>query len=115
MKLMRSIWLLPCIEKPVMKNGFARIGLVTGLAISMAFVPGLSSAKEPVTHRIVIAKMAFGPSPPGLHAGDTVEWVNEDIFLHSVTAEDKSFDVDIAPKATARVVVKNAGTIRYVC
>src|SRR5215831_4107539 len=98
-----------------MRNSFAHIGLVTGLAVSMAFVPGLSSAKEPITHRIVIAKMAFGPSPPGVHVGDTVEWVNEDIFLHSVTAEDKSFDMDIAPKASVKVVVKSGGMIRYVC
>jgi|SRR3954468_12387674 plastocyanin len=98
-----------------MRSGFAHIGLVTGLAISMAFVPGLSSAKEPIVHRIVIGKMAFGPSPPGVHEGDTIEWVNDDIFLHSVTAADKSFDVDIAPKATARVVVRTAGTIRYLC
>ena len=98
-----------------MRSGIAHIGLVTGLAIAMAFLPGLSSAKEPAVHRIVIGKMAFGPSPPGLHPGDTVEWVNEDIFLHSITAEDKSFDIDIAPKATVRIVVKNAGTRRYIC
>ena len=98
-----------------MRSGFAHIGLVTGLAIAMAFLPGLSSAKEPAVYRIVIGKMAFGPSPPVLHPGDTVEWVNEDIFLHSVTAEDKSFDLDIAPKATVRFVVRTAGTIHYVC
>src|ERR1051326_8813875 len=98
-----------------MRNGFAKIGLVAGLAVGVAFVPGLSGAKEPIVHRIVIGKMAFGPSPPGLHAGDTIEWVNEDIFLHSVTAEDKSFDVDIAPKATVRVVLQKPGTLRYVC
>jgi len=98
-----------------MRRGFAHIGLVTGLAMSMALVLGLSSAKEPVVHRIVIGKMAFGPSPPGLHVGDTLEWVNEDIFLHSVTAADKSFDMDIAPKATVRIVMRTPGTIRYVC
>src|ERR1051325_1779869 len=99
-----------------MRSGFASIGLVTGLAIAMASVlPGLSSAREPILHRIVIGKMAFGPSPPGLHVGDTIEWVNEDIFLHSVTASDMSFDVDIAPKTSARVVLKRAGTISYVC
>jgi len=98
-----------------MRSGFATIGLVAGLAVLTALLPGSSGAKEPIVHRVVIGSMAFGPSPPGLHPGDTVEWVNEDIFLHSVTAEDKTFDMDIAPKTTVRVVVKNAGTIRYVC
>jgi plastocyanin len=98
-----------------MRTGFAQIGLVAGLAISAALLPGSLTAKEPIVHRIVIGKMAFGPSPPGLHAGDTVEWVNEDIFVHSVTAADMSFDLDISPKMAARVVMKNAGTIEYVC
>ena len=98
-----------------MRSGFAQIGLVAGLAVLTALLPGSSSAKEPLVHRVVIGKMAFGPSPPGLHPGDTIEWVNEDIFLHSVTAEDETFDVDIAPKATARIIVRTAGTIRYVC
>jgi len=98
-----------------MRAGVSRIGLVAGLVISAAFLPGSLSANEPAVHRIVIGKMAFGPSPPGLHVGDTVEWVNEDIFLHSATAADMSFDVDIAPKMTARVVVKKAGIIRYIC
>ena len=98
-----------------MRTACAHIGLVTGLTIALALLPASSSAKEPIVHRIVIGKMAFGPSPPGLHVGDTIEWVNEDIFLHSVTADDMSFDVDIAPKATARIVLKKAGTIKYVC
>jgi plastocyanin len=98
-----------------MRSGFAQIGLVAGLGVLTALLPASGGAKEPIVHRIVIGKMAFGPSPPGLHEGDTIEWVNEDIFVHSVTAADKSFDVDIEPEKTARVIVKNAGTIRYVC
>ena len=38
-----------------------------------------------------------------------------DRLRHSATAEDNSFDVDIEPNARARVVVKTAGTIRYIC
>ena len=66
-------------------------------------------------HRVVIAKMAFAPSPPDLHAGDIVEWVNQDIFVHSATAEDGSFDIDVQPNKTVRVVIRNAGTIKYTC
>ena len=66
-------------------------------------------------HRIIIAKMAFAPSPPDLHAGDIVEWMNQDIFVHSATAADGSFDIDVQPNKTARVVIRKAGTINYSC
>ena len=32
-------------------------------------------------------------------SADTVEWVNQDIFVHSATADDGSFDVELAPEA----------------
>jgi plastocyanin len=73
------------------------------------------TAAAPAVHRITISKMAFGTAPPGIHQGDTVEWVNEDIFLHSVTADDKSFDVDVAPKARVSIVMKHPGVIHYIC
>lgn len=59
--------------------------------------------------------MAFGPVPADLRVGDTIEWVNNDIFLHSATARDKSFDVDLKPKAHVRIVLKKAGRIAFYC
>ena len=91
------------------------IGLVIGLVAMQPLLFAAPPSSAATVHRIVIAKMAFGPSPSDIRPGDTIEWVNEDIFLHSVTAEDKSFDVDIAPKASARVPVTKAGMIRYIC
>jgi plastocyanin len=64
---------------------------------------------------ITIANMAFGPAPAGLRVGDTVEWVNADIFRHSATAGDKSFDLDLPPKGRARLVLRRAGTVAYAC
>ena len=58
---------------------------------------------------------AFGKAPEVIHVGDTVEWENKDIFVHSATADDKSFDVDMQPNRTARVVMRRAGTIHYIC
>ena len=72
-------------------------------------------APAPRTYTITIADMAFGPTPAGARVGDTVQWVNADIFQHSATARDGSFDVDLAPKATARTVLGRAGTIDFSC
>ena len=73
------------------------------------------SIRHPATFTIGIKDLAFGPSPPGIRVGDTVEWTNEDILLHSVTARDKGFDVDVAAGAKAMVAMNKAGVIAYFC
>jgi len=89
--------------------------VVTGLAA--AFVAGSSAdgPAAPAAKQILIRQLAFGESPAGIHVGDTIEWVNKDIFVHSATADDKSFDVDIQPNGVGRFVVRKTGMIRYIC
>jgi plastocyanin len=56
--------------------------------------------------------MHFDPAQMTANAGDTIEWKNEDIFSHTVTANDGSFDSGlIAPGQSWETVVKKAGTI----
>jgi plastocyanin len=70
---------------------------------------------EPKVYTVILAGMAFGPAPAELHVGDTIKWVNADIFQHTVTARDGAFDVDLPPKATARTVLRQAGTTGFYC
>ncbi|GAA0328839.1 hypothetical protein GCM10009087_43820 [Sphingomonas oligophenolica] len=51
--------------------------------------------------------MAFGAPPPDLHVGDTILWVNRDLFRHTATARDGGFDPDLSPAGTARLVLKS--------
>jgi plastocyanin len=74
-----------------------------------------SAPPPPKVYTVVIRDMAFGPLPARLRVGDTVEWVNNDIFQHSATATDKSFDADLAPKAHGRTVMRKAGVIAFYC
>ena len=67
------------------------------------------------SYTVVIKSLTFGPSPTNLHVGDTIEWINHDIFRHSATATDKSFNVDLVPDARGRILLKKAGTIRFFC
>ena len=69
----------------------------------------------PKTYTVIIASMAYAPTPPAVRTGDTIHWVNNDIFQHSVTAKYGSFDVDLQPKASADTVIKHAGTIDFFC
>jgi plastocyanin len=59
--------------------------------------------------------MKFGAAPAVLHRGDTIIWVNRDMFRHSATAANRSFDVDLPAGKSARMVVKGSGSIAYLC
>lgn len=79
--------------------------------------PTLARAAAPAARvrTITIREMAFGPVSGPLRVGDVVEWVNADIFRHTATAKDGSFDVDLAPKARGRITLKKAGTVAFSC
>lgn len=82
-------------------------GLVLG-------APGPADA-APKVHTVMMDKMAFGPAPTGVRVGDVILWVNKDMFRHTASARDKSFDVDLAPRAQARTTLTRAGVITYYC
>ena len=64
---------------------------------------------------VVIDKVTFGPLPAELHPGDTITWQNDDIFRHSATARDASFDVDLPSKSSVKMVVGAAGDVEFFC
>lgn len=66
-------------------------------------------------YTVVLDKMKFGPVPAELHPGDTITWQNHDIFRHTATARDKSFDIDLPPKAEVKMVVGQAGSVEFFC
>jgi plastocyanin len=91
----------------------ARFLVAAASVLAAGLVP--SAAEAAKVHTIVIDKMKFGPVPSGLRSGDTVLWVNKDLFRHTATARDKSFNIDLPPKASGRTVVKHAGSIAFYC
>jgi plastocyanin/uncharacterized membrane protein len=96
------------------------IRVVAGVsALSIISIYGAAHSggtPAPATHTVVIKQMHFDPAEMTVNAGDTIEWKNEDIFSHTVTANDGSFDSGlIAPGQSWKTVVKKAGTIGYHC
>jgi uncharacterized membrane protein len=60
--------------------------------------------------------MDFDPAQVTVNTGDTVEWKNQDIFSHTVTADDGSFDSGlIDPGKSWKMTVKAGKTIAYHC
>jgi len=94
----------------------SRRGLLLLAASAALLLPVPSSAAAaPHTYTIVLDKMKFGAVPPSLHVGDTIVWVNRDIFRHTATAKTGGFDVDLPAKASAKTVLKKAGAIAVTC
>ena len=87
--------------------------ILTALVFAGLVLGGPASAVA-ANHDIIIAQMQFGAVPP-LHVGDVITWRNDDIFRHSVTARDKSFDVQIPANGKGSLTVSKAGTFDYYC
>lgn len=67
------------------------------------------------TIQIAIQDLAFVPAEVSAKVGDTIEWVNRDVFAHTATARNGDFDVNQPPKKTVTSVLKRAGTVEYYC
>ena len=60
--------------------------------------------------------MHFVPATLRLRRGERVEWVNNDLVPHTVTARDGSFDSgSIAAGASWTWVADRAGSVAYAC
>jgi plastocyanin len=84
-------------------------------AAALVLLPASAAAAAPRVHTVVIDKMKFGPAPARLRSGDTIIWVNKDMFKHTATARDKSFSVDLPPGTSGKTMIRRSGTIAFYC
>ncbi|WP_027579590.1 cupredoxin family copper-binding protein [Bradyrhizobium sp. Ai1a-2] len=88
-----------------------RFGLIAGvLSLAATAVPAHAA-----TITIVMENLVVSPAEATAKVGDTIEWVNKDVFAHTATARNGDFDVMIPPKQTVTYVLKKAGTVDYYC
>jgi plastocyanin len=74
------------------------------------------SSMAPAAATVSIKNMAFNPASLSVTAGATVTWTNSDTTIHTVTADDGSFNSgNIAIGATYSRVFNTAGTFSYHC
>jgi plastocyanin len=85
------------------------------IAVGSLVIVAAQARRAPATYTIVIDKIAFGPSPRGLHVGDSIVWVNRDVFRHTATAADGSFNLDLSPGKSGQVALRRAGTVAFSC
>jgi len=68
------------------------------------------------THTVVIENMQFTPATLSVAQGERVVWVNKDLFPHTATADDKTFDSkEIAASASWTYVAVKPGEYPYGC
>ena len=82
-----------------------RCGGAAIAALPLLASPALARVKRaPAVFTVTLAKgeMSFGVLPTNLVVGDTIVWVNNDIFAHTATARDASFDVVLKAGSTGR-------------
>jgi plastocyanin len=90
-----------------MKPG--RLASITFACLSIA-VPAHAATIE-----ITMENLVISPAEVSAKVGDTVTWINKDVFAHTATAKNGDFDVTLPPKKSATFVVKKAGTVDYYC
>ena len=83
--------------------------------ISSATASSPSRARAAHSYTVVIDKMKFGAVPTGLRVGDTIMWINRDLFRHTATATDHSFDIDLAAGKSGKITIRKAGPVTFSC
>ena len=85
------------------------------LPIVAMLVSGMFVSAHAETIQISMENLVISPAAATAKIGDTIELVNEDIFVHTATARNGDWDVTMPPKKTVTLVLKKAGTIDYYC
>src|SRR6187200_1258394 len=83
--------------------------------IAAALLAGISVPASAATLRITMENLVISPAEASARVGDTVEWINKDVFVHTATARNGDFDVNMPAKKTVTSVLKKAGTTEYYC
>lgn len=89
------------------------MGRLLEITAVLALILGAGMAQAE-TIQVTIDKMAFSPADIEAKAGDTIEWINNDILTHTATVKG-GFDLMLAPKKSASLIVGKAGLFDYYC
>jgi plastocyanin len=85
------------------------------LSIVVAWMLAMSIPAHAATIEITMENLVISPAEASAKVGDTVEWINKDILVHTATARNGDWDVNLPPKKNGSLVLKKAGTVDYYC
>lgn len=90
--------------------GTCRAIVAAALLLAISGAPARAA-----TVQITMENLEISPAQASARVGDTIEWINRDVFVHTATARNGDFDVSLPAKTSASFVLKKAGTIDYYC
>jgi plastocyanin len=100
----------------------SRLGRVSCALVLAALLTSAGQAAaggvpaKPRTHTVIIEGTRFLPETLTVKAGDTIVWVNKDLFPHSATASNATFNSQvIAAGESWRYAAKTKGEFAYTC
>ena len=104
-------------SRPLVHGAWLAAAALCSATAASAAGPAASAPAAAVHGQTVaIAGMRFMPATLQLRRGERVEWVNNDLVPHTVTARDGSFDSKtIAAGATWAWTPTRAGSVAYAC
>jgi plastocyanin len=85
------------------------------LLFAASLTTAISVPATAATLQITMDNLVISPSEASAKVGDTIEWINKDVFVHTATARNGDFDINMPAKKTVTSVLKKAGTIEYYC
>ncbi|MFK4655085.1 plastocyanin [Bradyrhizobium japonicum] len=89
-------------------------GHLASIALAVVLLSIVVPARA-ATIQITMDNLVVSPAETSAKVGDTIEWINKDVFAHTATAKNGDFDVMLPPKKSATFVLKKAGTVDYYC
>jgi plastocyanin len=84
--------------------------IATAVLLAAMAVPAHAATIE-----ITMENLEMSPKDAAAKVGDTIEWINKDVFAHTATARNGDFDVNLPAKKSGMLVLKKAGTVDYYC
>jgi plastocyanin len=85
------------------------------LALAALLLAPMVVPAHAATIEIAMENLEIAPREASAKVGDTISWVNKDVFAHTATAKNGDFDVNLPAKKTGSFVLKKAGTVDYYC
>jgi len=85
------------------------VSIVAGSMLAMS-IPAHAA-----TIQITMDNLVISPPEVSAKVGDTIEWINKDVFVHTATARNGDWDVNLPPKKNGTLVLRKVGTVDYYC
>jgi plastocyanin len=93
-----------------------RVAATAVVGLSLAGTADSTDAAAAESFVVSMQITGFEPATLTVKAGDRITWINKDLFPHTATADDKTFDSNsVAPAGQWTYVAAKPGRHTYKC